>query len=481
MLACEQMSRARTRHRVSVARYHHPASASARDGRTPHGARCERSLMASLLNRLFPGFLDARRELARRRPRHFRPIAASFCMPPPALDDLPRSEMVHINEHSGRYFERDDLRAFWMNKPFSDAPWTGWTLWRFGHLLTALDLRPGDRVLDFGCGTGWSSIMLARMGMDVVGMDVAPAALEIARETAERSLGGIACPPPRFELFPGDRIPAEDGHFHSIVVFDAFHHLPNPRQVLGEFSRTLARNCRLGMAEPGIGHADEMVSQAETEHGVLERELDLERLYRTGLASGFQGMEVLVPGLHPHATTLPMRRLRWYLRGLSWLVPADQTRLAILRSPIALFWKGPYFLSSLHPRDQSARIRPTDDVVACLPGEEHTVTADVTNARATVWLMESPHGRGYVQLGAHLLGADGRMLDLDYGRAALPHDMPSGAHARLTLRLRAPLTPGRYVIRLDMVNEGIGWFAEGRTETADIRLTVDPSKPEAAA
>ena len=61
---------------------------------------------------------------------------------------------------------------------------------RFGHLLTALELRPGDRVLDFGCGTGWSSEMLARMGMDVVGMDISPAALEMARATGGRARRG---------------------------------------------------------------------------------------------------------------------------------------------------------------------------------------------------------------------------------------------------------------------------------------------------
>jgi SAM-dependent methyltransferase len=426
----------------------------------------------SLLDRLFPGFLDARRELLRWRPRHFRPIASAFSAAPPPLDDMPRAEMEDINRSSGRYFERDDLRPFWINKPFSDAPLTGWTLWRFGHLLTALDLRPGDRVLDFGCGTGWSTIMLARMGMDVVGMDVAPAAIEIGRETAARNLSGVACPVPRFELFQGDRIDVEDGYFDSIVVFDAFHHLPNPRQVLAEFARVLAPNCRLGIAEPGIGHAEAEHSRSEMDHGVLERDLDLEQLYLSGLAAGFWGMEVLVPGLHPHATTLPMRRLRWYLRGLSWLVPANQTRLAILRSPIALFWKGPHFLSSLHPRDQSARIRPAGSPLTCRSGESFTLTAEVTNTHATAWLREGRHGRGYVRLGAHLLDGEGRMIDRDYGRAALPHDMPLGAGATMTLSLRAPDQPGRYVIRLDMVNDGIGWFAEGKSATADVLLTV---------
>lgn len=426
----------------------------------------------SWVDRLCPGFFDARRELVHRRPRHFRPIAASFAPTPLPFEDMPRSDVDTINKHSCRYFERDHMRAFWMNKPFADAIWTGWTLWRFGQLLTALDLRPGDRVLDFGCGAGWSSIMLARMGMDVIGMDISPSALEIARTTAERNLVGIDCPPPRFECYKGARLDIEDGHVDSVVVFDAFHHLPNPRQVLAEFARVLAPNCRVGMAEPGIGHAEQQIAVAETAHGVLEQELDIERMYQSGLAAGFKGMEVLVPGLHPHALTLPMRRLRWYMRGLSWLVPANQVRLAILRAPLVLLWNGPHFVSSLHPRDQLARIQPAASSVTCRPGETFTLQADVTNTRATVWLKEGRHGRGFVRLGAHLLDGEQRVLNQDYGRGELPHDLPPGTRTGLALALQAPDAPGRYVIRLDMVNEGIGWFAEGQSRTADVTLTV---------
>ncbi len=426
----------------------------------------------SFLDRIFPGFLAARRDLAARRPPHFRPVAASFAPSPAPFDDLPAPEVDTINESSRRYFEQDGMRAFWINKPFSDAVWTGWTLWRFGHLLTALDLRPGDRVLDFGCGSGWSSMMLARMGTEVVGMDIAPAAIEIARETSARGLMDVDVPRPRFQVYSGGRIDAPDGHFDAIVVYDAFHHLPNPRTVLDEFHRVLAPNSRLGLAEPGIGHAEGAHSRDEMAKGVLERELDLEQLHRSGLAAGFQGMEVLVPGLHPHSVTLPMRRLRWYLRGLSWLVPADHVRLAILRTPIAVFWKGPYFISSAHPRDQSAAIKPGRASLTCRPGEAFVIDADVTNTNTTVWLKDGQRGRGVVRLGAHLLAGDGRAIEQDYGRAAIPHDMARGSSARLELRLWAPGTAGRFIVRLDMVDEGIAWFAAENSPTADVTLMV---------
>lgn len=44
-----------------------------------------------------------------------------------------------------------------------------------------LDARPGERVLDLGCGTGEHAAALAAQGVDVVGVDASASMLEIAR------------------------------------------------------------------------------------------------------------------------------------------------------------------------------------------------------------------------------------------------------------------------------------------------------------
>jgi cyclopropane fatty-acyl-phospholipid synthase-like methyltransferase len=49
--------------------------------------------------------------------------------------------------------------------------------------LCGLDLT-GKRVLDIGCGSGRYSIEMARRGAEVVGLDFAPAMVELARELA---------------------------------------------------------------------------------------------------------------------------------------------------------------------------------------------------------------------------------------------------------------------------------------------------------
>lgn len=54
-------------------------------------------------------------------------------------------------------------------------------------LVEALDLRPGARVLDLGCGPGLYCERLAARGLTVTGVDVSPTSLRHARAAAARA------------------------------------------------------------------------------------------------------------------------------------------------------------------------------------------------------------------------------------------------------------------------------------------------------
>ena len=64
------------------------------------------------------------------------------------------------------------------NKPWSD-PQCGLYLMELGAMLALMP--EGGRLLDMGCGTGWTSVLFAQKGYDVVGQDLVPEAIEAGR------------------------------------------------------------------------------------------------------------------------------------------------------------------------------------------------------------------------------------------------------------------------------------------------------------
>jgi len=58
------------------------------------------------------------------------------------------------------------------------------------HLLELLDARPGHRVLDVGCGSGWTTALLARLvepDGEVVGVEIVPDLVAFGRANLERA------------------------------------------------------------------------------------------------------------------------------------------------------------------------------------------------------------------------------------------------------------------------------------------------------
>jgi ubiquinone/menaquinone biosynthesis C-methylase UbiE len=76
------------------------------------------------------------------------------------------------------------------------------------HLLMRADLRPGQRVLDLGTGTGSVALACAPRvtpGGHVLGVDISPEMLALARERASRAaLTNLSFADGRAEAIPAD-------------------------------------------------------------------------------------------------------------------------------------------------------------------------------------------------------------------------------------------------------------------------------------
>ena len=107
------------------------------------------------------------------------------------------------------------------------------------------------------------------------------------------------------------------------------------------------------------------------------------------------------------------------------------------------------------------------------------LSVEILNLANTAW---SQADFGGIRAGNHWLDADGGMAIQDDGRASLPASMRPGERCRIELEVRAPAHPGKYVLELDVVHEGIAWFADrgSRTARAPVEVVVIPSAETAA-
>ena len=109
------------------------------------------------------------------------------------------------------------------------------------HIAAKLDLRPGQRVLDIGCGWGGMALYLhAKAGVDVLGITLSEEQIKVARERAEEA--GVA-DRVTFELVDYREV---EGQFDRIVSVGMFEHVGTAHY------REFFARCRALLADDGV-------------------------------------------------------------------------------------------------------------------------------------------------------------------------------------------------------------------------------------
>ncbi|ACY99948.1 demethylmenaquinone methyltransferase [Thermomonospora curvata] len=113
-------------------------------------------------------------------------------------------------------------------------------------VVAALDVRPGERVLDLAAGTGTSSIPFAEAGARTVACDFSFGMLTVGRRRTGRLPEGSR---PRFVAGDALRLPFADGVFDAVTISFGLRNVADTDLALRELRRVTKPGGRLLVCE----------------------------------------------------------------------------------------------------------------------------------------------------------------------------------------------------------------------------------------
>jgi SAM-dependent methyltransferase len=336
-------------------------------------------------------------------------------------------------------------------------------LFDFAVACELLAPRPDDLVLDFAAGTCWATELLSRVGVRTVSLDLSIEMMRRGRRRLETDSRLVFRDEAAFVVARGQALPFADESFDGVLCLNALHHQPSYAAALQELHRVLKPGGRAVFSEPGTAHAVAPLSAFRMrEEGVLEKRVSLPLVRRLALEAGFSRMRV-VPLRSAAAYALDYAAAP--LDGATLKDMWEQTlRLSPLEHARFVLHKGddpP--LDTLLPAHRlagrlAAHIRLEQTCPSVHADKAFTDRLRITNTGTVTWKARGRRFGGQVTCALKVCDASGEVLREDLGRTPLPHDVAPGQDVELEMHAAAPLAPGRYVLRYDMVVEGVTWF-----------------------
>ena len=129
-----------------------------------------------------------------------------------------------------------DLRERWWTDDFTE------------FLAETLRPRPGNRILDVGCGHGLAEVSLGRLHISqvrLVGIDLAVLKVVAALQETKSHNQRVG-----FAAADACRLPFRDGAFDSLFCVAVLQHIVDAGAAVAEFARATASNGRIVAVEP---------------------------------------------------------------------------------------------------------------------------------------------------------------------------------------------------------------------------------------
>jgi SAM-dependent methyltransferase len=198
-----------------------------------------------------------------------------------------------------------------------------------------LGVRPGDRLLDLGCGFGRHAFAAARRGAAVVALDAGSGEVAGVRATlgAMVAAGQLDPASTRAGAVQGDALclPFGDGAFDRVIASEVLEHIGDDVAAIGELARVLRPGGTMAVTVPRCGPEVLNWLLSDEYHDVPGGHV---RIYRRAtIRRRLAGSGLLPTGRHhAHGLHAPY----WWLRCL--VGPGNDTNRAVALYHRVLVW-----------------------------------------------------------------------------------------------------------------------------------------------
>jgi len=214
----------------------------------------------------------------------------------------------------------DFTHAF--NMPFSD-PLAGRYLMQIGFVLLLLPPPPA-KLIDIGCGTGWSSCFFAKAGYDVVGVDISADMRDLANKNKKKyGIENVDFLVKDYETLKLSE------KFDCAVFLNSLHHAEDEHKVIARVYDLLKDGGICVTSEPGVGHSDtEAAITAVRRFNVTEKEMPPKHIIKIARQCGFRKYDVF-----PHADSIAYYSMYSVINS-----PANLRNIKMLKKLVKLIW-----------------------------------------------------------------------------------------------------------------------------------------------
>ncbi|QDU87041.1 Ubiquinone/menaquinone biosynthesis C-methyltransferase UbiE [Pirellulimonas nuda] len=198
-----------------------------------------------------------------------------------------------------------------------------------GNPTATARLRPGEVVLDLGCGGGLDVLLAApKVGPTgrAIGVDMSQAMIDLAQRNAAKGRDGSPIENVEFHLSTIDRLPVADGVVDCVISNCVINLAPDKGAVLSEVYRALKPGGRLAVSDIALKKPlpDEVRENLPAYIGCIAGAISIDDYQRLLADAGFGAVQIVDTGADLNAYALA--------DGAACCVPAEPAPLGLVES-----------------------------------------------------------------------------------------------------------------------------------------------------